>query len=67
MIANKRKLVLSQLERAEEENRRYWERRQDGNRQEQGPGKNVDLLEADMEDELRVLMKDESATAVEGP
>jgi hypothetical protein len=61
MIVNKRKLVLSELESAEEQNKRYWERRLDVSVTEQDVGKNtVDPLDADMEDELRALMRNDS-------
>jgi len=56
MIVNKRKLVLSELENYEEQSRRYWEHNLDG----QDSGRpTVDALDANMEDELKALMKDD--------
>ena len=57
MIANKRKLVLEDLEEFEQRSKRYWENRTEGdsvNRRVE-----VDAMDEDMEFELKEIMKRE--------
>jgi len=63
MIVNKRKLVFEDLDMYEERSRRYWDQRLD-----EGVGDlkrmKVDPLDANMEDELKELMKGEQPTDI---
>jgi hypothetical protein len=59
MIVNKRKLVFEDLDTYEQRSKRYWDQRLDG-----GDPKNIDPLDADIEDELMELMKDKEGIDV---
>lgn len=55
LIANKRKLVLEDLEDYEERSKRYWERRLDGRET-----RRADPMDEDIEEELKEIMKTEN-------
>lgn len=60
LIANKRKLVLEDLEDFEQRSKRYWERRLDGRET-----RKADPMDEDIEAELKEIMKNDELTAEE--
>ena len=56
MIVNKRKIVFEDLETYEQRSKRYWDQRLDGRDTKR---MNIDPLDANIEDELKELMRGE--------